>query len=584
MKASPIFPVRLDKLVLQRRRKSPVLVWALWLAMLVGCSDNGAEKVVHTGGGEKRSKAALFVELGLQAGLVKSHTGGGPDKDYIVEAKGGGSALLDYDGDGRLDIYWVNGALLETPAEGAGNVLYRNVGGQFADSTAAAGVAGAGWGMGASSADYDNDGDADLYVTALQENLLYRNDGGVFTEVAAQAGVPAPRWSTGTAWGDVDLDGDLDLYVAHYIDFKGDQVRPLGTQWKGAPAFIGPLGLAAAADIFYRNEGDGTFSDATAAAGLANVLPGYGLGVLCVDTDLDGDSDLYVANDSSPNFLFRNGGGRFVEGALGAGVAVGEMGNDQAGMGVAWGDFDGDAQADLLVTNFEDDYNTLYRNKGDGTFVDVSFAVGLGRSVLPWVGFGAAFLDFDNDADLDLMVANGHVYPQVDAAGTGSSYAQANMLFANQGGRFTLALPAGGDSLGAARVSRGAVVGDFDDDGGLDIFVAQLNEPPVLLKNTVPSRGHWLGLRLRGTVANRDAVGARVELAAGGIRQVRHVVAGSSFLSSEDRRLHFGLGPTAKVDSLVVHWPGGGRQVLVGLAVDRYWRLEEGARPSPVSP
>ena len=561
-------------------KKGRVLVLcALSLIGVVGCAEDAAQKsLVPVGSEIEILPSTPFVELGPAAGLVKAHTGGGPDKAYIVEAKGGGSALLDYDGDGRLDIYWVNGALLESPGQGAGNVLYRNEGGfEFSDVTAAASVPGKGWGMGASSADYDNDGDADLYVAALQENVLYRNEDGVFAEVAAQAGVRAPGWSTGTAWGDADLDGDLDLYVAHYLDFNRDQVRPLGTQWKGAAAFIGPLSLPAATDVFYRNGGDGTFSEATAAAGFAAVLPGYGLGVLFVDCDFDGDADVYVANDSSPNFLFRNAGdGTFAEVALGAGVAVGEMGNDQAGMGVAWGDFDGDARADLLVTNFEDDYNTLYRNRGDGTFVDVSFAVGLGRLALPFVGFGAAFLDFDNDADLDLMVANGHVYPQVDAAGSGSSYAQANFLFANQDGRFSLQLPAGGDSLGTARVSRGAVVGDFDDDGGLDMFVANLNAPPVLLRNTRPDRGHWLGLGLRGIRGNRDAVGARVELVAGGTTQVRHVLAGSSFLSSQDRRLHFGLGATDTVDSLVVFWAGGRRQVFADLEVDRYSWLAEG--------
>ena len=524
------------------------------------------------------SSGSPFVELGPGAGLVKVHTGGGPDKEYIVEAKGGGSALLDAEGDGDLDIYWVNGAYLEAPTAGSGNALYLNNGSaSFTDVAARAGVEGHGWGMGALSGDVDNDGDADLYVTCLQENILYRNDGAAsFTAITAGAGVEAPRWSTGAAFADFDLDGDIDLYVAHYAAFDQDEITPLGAQWKGENIFIGPLGLLPEPDLLYRNNGDGTYSDVSDATGISEIDPGYGLGVLFADADADGDADLYVANDSSPNFLFLNGGdGTFAEVALEAGVAFGDMGQAQAGMGLARGDFDGDTQMDMLVTNFEDDYNTLYRNNGDGTYSDVTFALGLGSITLPYVGFGTAFFDADNDADLDLLVANGHVYPQIEDAGSGNTYAQPNFLFENRGAKFSLLLPGPADSLGSTQVSRGAALGDFDNDGALDIFITNLNAAPVLLRNNLPGGKNWLGLRLRATQGNRDAIGARVVLAAAGRRQVREVTAGSSFLGSADRRLHFGLDNAARVDTLTVHWPGGTRQIFRDLPVNVYLNLEE---------
>jgi hypothetical protein len=539
------------------------------LLLLANCSNPPPEQSAAT---------THFVELGVEAGLIKSHTGGGPEKGYIVEAKGGGSALVDFDNDGNLDIYWVNGATFADLQTGAGNVLYRNAGdATFTDVTATAGVAGRGWGMGAVSADYDNDGRADLYITCLQDNILYHNNGdGTFDDVSIKAGVTAPNWSAGAAFGDYDHDGDLDLYVAHYVTFDSSEVGPLSAQWKGVDVFSGPLGLVPAADVFYRNNGDATFDDATQATGLTAVAPGYGLGVLFTDFDDDGDADLYVANDSTPNFLFRNNGdGSFDDVALQAGVAFGEMGNAQAGMGVTRGDYDGDGHIDLLVTNFEDDYNTLYRDNGDGTFADVTFAVGLGRSTLAYVGFGTGFFDADNDGDLDLLVANGHVYPQIDAAGSGSTYAQPNFLFENRDSKFTLLLPQQGDSLGTSQVSRGAGIGDFDGDGDLDLFITNLNARPVLLRNEFGNRHNWLNVQLAGTGANRDAIGARIYLFAAGHRQVREVLAGSSFLGSADRRQHFGLGTATQVDSLQVHWPGGQSQTFRNLPINTSIHLVE---------
>ena len=514
-----------------------------------------------------------FVDMAPAWRLTRPHTGGGPEKRYIVEAKGGGAALLDAEGDGDLDIYWVNGARLDNPGRGGGNALYRNDGADgFADIAATAGVEGRGWGMGALSADYDSDGDQDLYITCLAENILYRNDGQKsFTDATTRAGVALPVWSTGAAMGDADLDGDLDLYVANYVDFDPDAIRPLGTQWKGRDVFVGPLSLPAVPDAFYRNEGDGAFSDITRASGLGQHEPGYGFGVLFVDIDDDGDLDLYIANDSTPNFLYRNeGDGTFVEIGLQANAALNETGLAQAGMGVAWGDYDNDGDGDLLVTNFEDDYNTLYHNGGNGSFADMSFAAGLGRISLPLVGFGAVFLDYDNDADQDLFVANGHVYPQIERPGGGATYAQTNHLFANEGDRFSLV------ELGEARaVSRGAVAGDFDDDGRLDLFVTNLNGRPSLLHNRTDTGHHWLGVRLVSRSKNREAIGARVYLWSGGRQQRRDVLCGESFLGSGDRRVHFGLGAVT-ADSLHIHWPGGGVQRVIGLPVDAYMLVEEG--------
>jgi hypothetical protein len=515
-----------------------------------------------------------FVDVAREAGLDKPHTGGGPDKGYIVEAKGGGSAVFDADGDGDMDIYWVNGATLEAPDTGGGNALYRNDGElRFTDVASAAGVLGSGWGMGAVAADYDNDGDTDLYVTCLRRNLLFRNEGGRFDGIGASAGVDVELWSTGAAFGDYDLDGDLDLYVANYVDFDTTAIERLGTRWKGIPSFVGPLGLRPQPDRLLRNDGH-RFLDVSQSAGVLDVDPGYGLGVVFTDYDGDGDADIYVANDSSPNFLFRNDGGTFSEVALAAQVSHGAMGNAQAGMGVAVGDYDGDGFVDLFVTNFDDDYNTLYHNDGDGAFEDVSFASGLAQPSLPFVGFGAIFLDFDHDADLDLFVANGHVYPQIDSSGTNSTYAEHDHLYRNVGdGRFELFLPGAGSPFGR-RVSRGASAADFDDDGDLDLFVAHLNDRPALYRNDA-ARGNWLGVLLEGGASNRDGLGARVVVYSGGRRQVREARRGSSFLSSEDPRLHFGLGTAHIVDSLTVHWPAGGVQRQLAVEPNRYLLLQE---------
>ena len=520
-----------------------------------------------------------FVDVAPYLGLIRPHTGGGPEKRYIIEAKGGGAALLDFDDDGDLDIYWVNGATLEAPDSGAGNALYRNDGtGGFVDVAAAQKVMGRGWGMGAISADYDNDGDADLYVTNLRHNILYRNEGhaGGFSDVSSLADVAMSQWSTGSAFADYDLDGDLDLYVSSYAVLDTSEIAPLGTQWKGVAAFVGPLGLEPAPDVFYRNRGDGTFVAVTAEAGLDVPTPGYGFAVLFADDDDDGDPDIFVANDSSPNFLFRNeGSGRFSDQSLRTNTAYGEMGNSQAGMGASWGDYNGDGHADIVVTNFEDDYNTLYRNNGEGRFTDVSFSAGFAQPSLNYVGFGVNFMDFDNDSDLDIFVANGHVYPAIGAGGTGATYAQPDHLFENLGnGSFALLSPVAPDTA-ATRVSRGSCAGDLDGDGDLDLFVSNLNDRPALLRNDVGNNQNWVAFQLLGSVSNRDAIGARVWLFSGGNSQVRDILCGSSFLCSEDRRAHFGLGSATRIDSVKVRWPSGIVQRLEDLQINTYIIIEE---------
>ena len=546
--------------------------------LLCACAPEGLDQQPKTGALQVPPVAGpSFVDVAEAMGLTKVHTGGAPDKEYIVEAKGGGAAFLDVEGDGDLDLYWVNGATLEKP-DGGGNALYRNEGAAgFADVAPEAGAVGRGWGMGAVSADYDNDGDADLYVTCLREDILYRNDTRaghtLFADVGAEAGAALPGWSAGAAFGDYDNDGDLDLYVTGYAEFSADRVQPLGSYWRGTPVFVGPVGLPAAPDALLRNDG-GRFADATGTAGVGGVDPAYGLAVLFVDIDDDGDIDLFVANDSTPNFLFRNEDGSFTDASLESGLAYGGMGYAQAGMGVAWGDYDGDLEPDLLVTHFEWDYNTLYHNEGRGHFADVTVLAGLGVASFHWVGFGACLGDFDNDGDQDLFVANGHVHPQIERAGTGSSFAQPNQLFENRGdGTFALM----GAEAGLAeepRVSRGALAGDYDNDGDLDLFVHNLNDRPSLLRNDL-ARGHWLGVKLAGRHSNRDGAGARLRLVTGARAQMRDAVRGSSFLGGEDPRIHFGLGAATAVDCLIVQWPSGRRQVVASPPVDRYLTLVE---------
>ena len=389
-------------------------------------------------------------------------------------------------------------------------------------------------------------------------------------------GVDLVGWSTGAALGDVDEDGDLDLYVAQYVNFDRQDVPPRSGMWKGVLVFAGPVGMQGASDVLYRNEGDGSFADATEETGVAVDTPWYGLGVVIGDFDGDGDRDIFVANDSAPNFLFRNGGGgMFEEVALEAQAAFSAEGKAQAGMGVAYGDYDADGLGDLLLTHFEDDYNTLYRNLGDGSFGVTSFEQGLGAPSQPRLGFGTCFLDYDNDGDQDLAVANGHVYPQIKYARDGG-YAEPNQLFVNQGraGQWRFVEHAGGD-LDRANVSRGMCKGDYDNDGDVDLLITNLDSGPALLRNERGNANNWLALRLVGRQGNSQGIGARVRVVAGDLDQMVEIVSGGSFLSHSDTRAHFGLGSHQRAERVEVRWPGGQVQVLRDVAVNQLLVVKE---------
>jgi tetratricopeptide (TPR) repeat protein len=435
--------------------------------------------------------------------------------------------------------------------------------------------------MGCAVADYDNDGDPDLYLTAWGPNALYRNEGNsTFSDVTREAGVGDPRWGTSAAFGDLDGDGSLDLYVANYVAF--DLNDPPGggrpcTGWKGLSVFCGPHGMEADSDVLYRNRGDGTFADLSQAAGVARFrYPA--LGVVFLDCDGDGDQDIYVANDSTPNLLFRNDGHwRLSEvGAL-AGVGYSEEGKAQAGMGVDAGDYDNDGDLDLLVTNFSDDVNTLYQNQGDGTFADATYGAGLGGEARPYLGWSTALADFDSDGWLDLFVANGHLYPQLEAHPLGLRYPQRNLLYWNQGGIFRLAHEAG-EALEVARVSRGAAFGDMDNDGDLDLAVVNLNDRAELLRNDGGNRHNWLGLDLVAAQGSQ-ATGTLVRMVSGDQVLMRPAKRNYGYLSSSDGRVLFGLGERERADRVEIRWPSGQVQVLERPQTRRYWLVRQGQEP-----
>ena len=552
-----------------------LLAAAVWLPA-PGCLSEADRDPVRPG------SPIRFVERAAEAGLDFEHVSGSPEQRYILESMSSGAVFFDTDGDDDQDLFLVNSSRLPAHPAGVGNRLYRNVPGRdggraFEDVTAASGLGRGGWGMGAAAGDTDNDGDVDLYVTYWGENVLYESAGdGRFTDVTAAAGVGDPGWGTSAAFGDLDNDGLLDLFVANYLVF--DLEDPPGgglpcSGWRGLDVYCGPQGLEPQSNVLYRNEGAGRFSDRSRETGVSGHRQ-PSLGVVLGDYDDDGDQDLYVANDGYPNLLYRNDGRwRLTEVAAWAGTAYSEDGRLQAGMGVASADYDRDGDLDLLVTNFSDDVNTLYQNQGGGRFRDHTGASGLAAGARPFLGWSTAFFDADADGWLDLFVANGHIYPQVDLLPSGTRYAQRNLLYRNRSGRFQLV--DGGPGMARVRVSRGAALGDYDNDGDADLLVINLNEPPDLLHNAGQPR-RWLGVRLRGRRGNRDAIGARVRLHSGGLVQTREVQRAVGYLSQSDPRLRFGLGEGAPVDSLVVRWPGGRRQVLRGLAPGSYHVVEEG--------
>jgi hypothetical protein len=529
--------------------------------------------------------AVRLVDVAKQAGVVVMNICGGRTKDYILEVNGNGAAFFDYNNDGYMDILIVNGSTLENLKRGGDQMvtLYRNDGnGTFTDVTAESGLIKRGWGMGVCVADYDNDGHEDVYVTAYGPNVLFHNNGnGTFTDVTARAGVGDLHWSTGCAFGDYDRDGYVDLYVANYLTFDEATVPKRGTsplcQFMGIDVMCGPLGLPGEPDTLYHNNGDGTFTDVTQRAGIHD--PGYyGFGVIFSDLDGDGWPDIYVANDSTPNLLFHNNrNGTFSETALFAGVALSGEGRAQAGMGVDAGDYNASGFFSIFVTNFSHDNNTLYQNNGDGTFTDATFPAGLGESSLPYLGWGTGFVDLDNDGLLDIFVANGHVYPEIDRFNLGTKFLQRKQVYQNLGnGTFReITGEVGGDLL-VEKSSRGVAFGDYDNDGRIDILIVNLNDLPTLLRNYGGNTNHWITLKLTGTRSNRDAIGARVALEAGGRRQIGEVRSGGSYLSQSDSRLHFGLGDATSVAHLEVRWPSGLTETLENLQADQFYLLREG--------
>ena len=528
-----------------------------------------------------------FVDVVAQAGLTATNRSGNRKKSYIIEAKGGGTGLFDCDGDSDLDAYLINGSSFAGFRSGHNpyNRLYRNRGnGTFEDISLQAGVGDTSWSMGCAAADIDNDGDLDLYVTNYGPNRLFRNRGDcTFDDITAVAGVGDERWGAGAAFGDYDIDGDLDLYLANYLQFDPAVAPDIGSRmrWKDLDVFPGPESYAGEADVLYRNDGGGIFTDVTGKS-LA-VASFKGFQPVFVDVDDDGYPDIYVTDDTTPNLLFHNrGDGTFEDVSFTSGASHSEDGGAQSGMGTAVGDYDNDGDLDLYVTNFSDDYNTLYRNEG-GYFTDLSFAAGVAEPSMPFVGWGTAFFDFDNDGDLDLYVANGHVYAAVDDFDLGTSYAQRDLLFENIGnGRFEEIGQLVG--LTAEKVSRGAAFGDIDNDGDVDVLVLNVDDTPSLLRNDGGNRRNWLTVSTEGTVSNRDGIGARVEVTSGSRRQIREVRSGSSFLSHSDLRLHFGLDTATEVELLTIRWPSGVTQEFRHIEANQSIRITEGEAGLKASP
>jgi len=534
------------------------------------------------------AQIANFTDIAGKSGLTIENVFGGKEtKKYIIETTGTGVAIFDYDNDGWPDIFIVNGTTLEgsPPGKGPTSHLYRNNhDGTFKDVTVEAGLIATGWGQGVCVGDYDNDGWEDLYVTYYGKNRLYHNQKGVFTEVAQQAGVAGSgkSWGTGCAFVDYDRDRLLDLIVANYVDFDLSTAPAPGARascvWKGVPVMCGPRGLPGAKNILYRNRGNGTFEDVTVKAHLDRTDGHYSLGISTLDFDADGWPDIYVACDSTPSILYHNNrDGTFTDVAVTAGAAFNEDGREQAGMGTSVADFNGDGRLDIFKTNFSDDTSTLYRNNGDGTFEDATFAAGLGLHT-QYLGWGTMFFDFDNDGWPDLIVANGHVYPEVDKYHLGSNYQEPRILYHNNGnGTFTDISASAGVGITSAASSRGLAVGDLWNDGKLSVVISNMNSPPSLLVNQIRSSNHWIGIQTVGTRSNRDGIGAGITVNIGKRRLVDEVRSGSSYISNSDRRVHFGLGTAERVDSVQVRWPSGLVEQFNNVTVDSIHSLTEGS-------
>jgi hypothetical protein len=521
--------------------------------------------------------AVLFEDITQQAGIAFRHTNGASADKHIVETMSSGGLFFDYDNDGWPDVFLVDGGSLADPkvAGTARDRLYRNRrDGTFEDVTAASRITHQGFGVGACAGDFDNDGWTDLYLTREGPNALYRNgERGTFTDVTQAAGVASTQMSTSCAFADVDKDGDLDLFVAHYVDVSK------GESYCGdnrVRAYCRPDVYRGQPNTFYRNNGDGTFTDATRTAGL-HTTAGKGLGVVFGDYDDDGWPDLFVANDLVPNLLYHNEGrGTFKEVGLLAGVAVASDGKARAGMGTDFGDYDGDGRLDLVVTNFELETHNVFRNLGDGLFADATATTGMNVATLAYLGFGAVFLDYDNDGDLDLAIANGHVLDNAEHFRANSTYAQRNLLLRNDAGRFRDVGRTSGRGFALVKVGRALAAGDIDNDGDLDLLVTNNGQTADLLRNDGGSAGAALMVKLIGKQSNRNGVGARLRLVAGGRTQIREVKTGSSYLSQSDMRQHFGLGRSTQAERLEIRWPSGRVETIQNVPANAIVTVTEG--------
>ncbi len=550
-----------------------------------------------TAGGFVKTGPVVFIDDSEKAGLTRwTHKMGTPEKNYIIETKGSGVGLIDYDNDGWLDIYLVNGSTVDaltgkaSPPHAA--LFHNNHDGTFTEVAAKAGVTNDRWGTGVAIADYDNDGWPDIFVSNVGRNRLYHNNhDGTFTDMAEKAGVQLGNWSSSATFGDYDGDGRLDLFVAGYIHWDWDNL-PAATggsnnafcTFRGEAVACGPRGLKGEPDHLFHNNGDGTFTDVSEKAGVADKPGYYGLGALFVDINNDGKPDLLVGNDSTPNYLYLSkGDGTFDDVSYASGYALNEAGRETASMGIAVGDYQNNGMLAIFNTTFSDDYKPFYRNEGDANLTDISYQLGLGEVSVPFLSWGDAFLDYDNDGWRDLLMSDGHVYPQADKYAWGTSWAERPMLFHNIGGKNFEAVPAvDGTGLADVIAGRGMAVGDLFNDGKLDAVINVMDGHPVLLRNVSPDKNHWLELRLvTGKAAPNhrtvyDAVGATVYVTANGMKQRADVLSGGSYLSSNDFRQHFGLGQATTVDAIEVHWPGGKVEKFTVPGVDRIVTLTEG--------